>query len=530
MRQKRFENFIILLCLGLGGLYLDYAYAQEVSKPKPVKIAIPQRGKIEQKVTYTGSLEAAAKVEIYANTSGKLVILKVDEGDQVNKGDVLAETDSRELHIALKQSQATLKAAEAQLLTVKATAQIIIAAQAKAAQASLDAALAQLEQAKALSLPQATAQFEQAKAGVTAAEANLKKAMEGARNQEVQQAKAAVSGAKAGLENARVNFDRVQKLHQKEAISDQNLDNAKAQLDSAKAQYESAVEQLSLVEEGTRPEDISAAEAQLNQAQASFALAQLTIDTEDWKTQITMAESQVRQAEANLLSAQKKVNIRAWEYDIAAVQAQFDQANEQVNLAKKRFTDATIISPVNGIVVNRNADLGDYASTASGPGGKPILTIVKVDVVKAIFTVAEADLSNVADGTAVSISTGQQHIAGKISFISPIVEPENRTVRVKAEIPNPAYRLKPGMFVEVKIDRSAPDDSLLLPREAVLEIQNGIGHVFIAADGSARQQTVKVGLAWGEKISILEGITDSTPVIVNGHRQLADGTDILIVK
>lgn len=527
MRQGGFKNFIILLCLGLSGLRLDYVYAQEVSKPKPVKVATPQRGKIEQKVTYTGNLEADAKVEIYANIPGKLVVLKVDEGEQVNKGDVLAQTDARELHIALKQAQAALKAAEAQLSTVKATSQIKIEAQAEASQASLDAAKAQLEQARALARAQVTSQFEQAKAGVAAAEANLKKAMGGARNQEVQQAKAAVSGAKAGLENARANFDRVQKLHQKEAISDQNLDNAKAQLDSAKAQHESAVEQLSLVEEGARKEDISAAEAQLNQAQASLALAHVTTDTEDWKTQITMAESQVRQAEANLLSARELVKIRVWEHDIAAAQAQFDQANEQVNLAKKRFADATITAPVNGIVVNRNTDLGDYTG---GPGGSPIFTIVKMEVVKVVFTVPEVDVSNVLIGTPISISTRQQHVDGNIDFISPIVNPENRTVKIKAEVSNPEYQLKPGMFVEVSINLSATDDLLLLPREAVLDIQDRRGNVFVMKDGKAHQQIVRVGLVWGEKVSILEGLTDSTRVVVNGHRQLVDGTEIYVVK
>ncbi len=530
MRQNGLSNFLLILCVVFGVLNANSAYGQAVSKSKPVKVATPQRGKIEQQATYTGNLEADAMVEVYANMSGKLVVLKVDEGDHVNEGDVLAQTDSRELHIALKQAQAALKAAEAQFSTVKATAQITIEAQAEAAQGSLDAAKAQMEQARALARAQVTAQFEQAKAGVTAAEASLKKAMDGARNQEIQQAKAAVSGAKASLENAQTNFDRVQTLHQKEAISDQGLDNAKTQLDSAQAQYEGTVEQLSLVREGARQEDISAAEAQLNQAQASLVLARVTIDTEDWKTQITMAESQVRQAEAALLSAQELVKIRSWEHDIAAAQAQFDQANEQVNLAKKRLADATITSPVNGIVVNRNVDLGDYAGAANSPGSSPILTIVKMDGLKAVFTVSEVDLSNVRIGTAVSISTGQQRISAEINFISPIVNPADRTVRVNAEIPNPVYQLKPGMFVEVSIDLSATDDLLLLPREAVLDIQNRMGNVFVMKNGKAHQQKVKVGLVWGEKISILEGVTDSTPVIVSGHRQLADGTEIVVVK
>ena len=530
MRQNGLPNFILLLVVGVGGLSFDAAYAQEASKPKPVKVATPQRGKIEQQTTYTGNLEADAMVEIYADAPGKLVVLKVDEGDQVKVGAVLAQTDSRELQLALKQAESALKAAEAQLLTINVTAQIRIEAQAEVAQASLDAAKAQLAQVLALSQVQATTQLEGAKASVIVAESNLKKAIEGARTQEIQQAKSAVSGAKAGLENAQANFERVQILHQKEAISDRDLDNAQAQFDSAKAQYEGTAEQLSLLQEGARQEDISAVEAQLNQAQASLALARVAVDTEDWNTQITMAESQVRQAEANLLSARKLVEIRAWEHDIAAAQAQFDQADVQVNLAKKRLADATITSPVDGVVVNRDADLGDYAGAANSPGGSPILTIVKMDVVKVVFTVSEVDLSNVGVGTTVSISTGQLHLTGVVDFISPIVNTQDRTVRVKAEIPNPTYQFKPGMFVEVRIDLSTPDDSLLLPREAVLGIEDGEGHIFIVADGRARQQPVKVGIAYGEQISIVEGVTDSTDVIVSGHRQVADGTAIVIVK
>ena len=530
MRPDRISYFILLLCLGLGGLSFGYAYAQQASKPKPVKVATPQRGKIEQQAVYTGNLEPDAMVEIYANASGKLVMLNVDEGDQVKDGNVLAQTDSRELRIALKQAEAALKAAEAQLLTVKATAQTKIETQAAVALASLDAAKTQLEHARALSKAQATSQFEQTKAGVAVAEANLKKAVEGARNQEIQQAKSAASGAKAGLDIAQVSLDRMQTLHQKEAISDQDLDNAKAQFASAKVQYESTVEQLSLVQEGARQEEISAAEAQLSQAQASLALARVTVDIEDWNTQITVAESQVRQAEANLLSARELVKIRAWEHDITTAQAQFDQANEQANLAKKRLDDATITSPVNGIVVNRNADFGNYAAAANSPGSSPILTIVKMDMVKVVFTVPEVDLGNVVVGTPISISTSQQQIGGTVDFISPIVNTEDRTVKIKAVVPNPTYRLKPGMFVEVSIDLPSPDDSLLLPRKAVLDIHDGVGHVFIVTDGRAHQQPVKVGLAWGGEISILEGVTDLTPVIVSGHRQLADGTEIVVVR
>ena len=528
MRQYGFRKFIVVLCLGLGIAGFHYSNAQEVSKPRPVKVASPQRGKIEQKFTYTGNLEADAMVEIYANTPGKLVNLKVNEGNHVKMGDVLAQTDSRELHIALKQSQAALKAAEAQLLTVKATAQIKIEAQAEAAQASLDAAAAQLNQTQALARAQVMSQFEQAKAGVTAAEANLIKTKKGARDQEVQQAKAAVSGEQAKLENAQSNFNRARKLHEKDAISDRDLDNAKAQLDGAKAQHEARAEQLSLVQEGVQREDITTAKTQLSKAQAALVLSRVSVDTEDWNTQITISKSQLRQAESNLLTAQNLVKISAWENEIAAAQAQVDQANEQVYLAKKRHDDATITSPVNGIVVIRNADLGDYVT--SGPGGSPIFTIVKMDVVQIVFTVPEVDLVNVVVGTPLRISSSRHQFSGNIDFISPIVNPDDHTVKIKAEVPNPEYQLKPGTFVEVRIDLSSAENLMLLPREVVLDIQDSVGHVFVAKDGKAHRQIVKLGLVWGEKISVLEGLTDSTLVIVSGHRHLTDGTEILVVK
>ena len=109
MRQNVFQYFILLLCFGLSGLSFDYVYTQEASKPKPVKVDTPQRGKIERKITYTGNLEADAMVNIFANIPGKLTVLNVNEGDQVNTGDVLAETDARELHLALKQAASGVK-------------------------------------------------------------------------------------------------------------------------------------------------------------------------------------------------------------------------------------------------------------------------------------------------------------------------------------------------------------------------------------------------------------------------------------
>lgn len=527
MRAKRWYNVIVvLLCAVLAGL----SYAQEASKPKPVEVATPQRGTIDRTTVYTGNLEADAVVAVYANASGKLVRLKVNEGAHVAKGDVLAETDSREQRLALTQAEAALQAAESQLAKTEATARIKIESQAENARALHDAAVAQSDQAHALAERQVASAFEQAEAGVLIAEAGLQKAEKGARTQEVQQAKAVVAGAKATFDNAHANFERVQMLHDHDAVSDKDFDTAKAQRDAGKSQHAGAVEQLSLVEEGPRSEDIRIARAQLNQAAASFEIARTALVSKDWEKQIALAASQVRQAESNLKSAETMVKTRAWEHDISAARAQAAQAGAGVALAKKRLLDTKIEAPIDGIVAKRDASLGEYATAAGSPAASPIFTIVKMDVVNAVFEIPASELDNAAVGADVTISARGRQLGGKIHFVSPIVNPEGRTVQVKAEIQNPTYKLKPGMFVEVSIDISPLDELLLLPREAVLGIRGGEGHVFVADGGKAQQQTVKVGLVWGDNIAILEGVTDTTPVIVSGHRQLADGVAVRVVK
>ena len=566
MRKSGFISIFIVFCMLMGFWLLSTGETQEVSKPTPVKVATPQRGKIQQDITYTGTLAADATVEIFANTSGKLVAVNVNNGATVKQADVLARTDARELQFALKQAESALKAAEANLSKVKATAEIRIRSQLETADAAHAAAETQLSQAEALAKAQVESAYHQAESGVKVALTNLQKAESGARNQEVEQAKAAVSAAKAGRETAEANFRRVAQLHAEEAISDKDFDTAKSQRTSAEAQHKSAVEQLSLVEEGAREEDRNAAAAQLAQAQAGLDLASVAYETQDWEKQIALAVSQVRQAAANLKVAEKNVSIRAWEHDIAAAEAQSEQAAEQVNLAKKRLADARITAPLNGIVVNRSADTGDYAAAAGSPSAKPILTLVKTDVLKAVFSVPETDMGTIAVGMPVRISTrarqradrpgakmparseslpeverhnddaGNQgrvysppEMQGNIRFISPIVNPEDYTVRVEAEIPNPTALL-PGMFVEINLDLSDLNDALLLPRGAVLNIQDNTGHVFVATNGTAQQQSVKIGRVWGENISILEGVSDTTSVIVSGHRQLTDGADIRVVK
>ena len=113
-----------------------------------------------------------------------------------------------------------------------------------------------------------------------------------------------MSQADANLANATSNHERMMQLFQNGAISQQSVESAKTQLDVAVAQQKIASEQLQLIDNGARTEDIQAMEAQVEQAAASLRLAQTQASTKTWEKDIELARSQVETARAGLISAE----------------------------------------------------------------------------------------------------------------------------------------------------------------------------------------------------------------------------------
>jgi len=530
MRKSFFIGFIILL-LGIVFLWQHLgkvdAQPPTTSTAKPVTVATPTRGEIGEELIYTGSLEANAQVEIFADIPGKLVKIDVDEGDRVKKGDMLAQVESAKLKLALQQVEAVLTAARVGLANTKALAKIRFEAQIASAEAALTAAQTQLEQVKDISYTKTTTQLQQAEAGVAAIKLNLEMIREGARTQEKKQIQAAVEQAKAALNNAKSNLDRMKRLYDNKAISAQTFEGIQTQYDVAKAQYEAAVQQLSLVEEGAREENIAAVEEQVRQAEASLALAKKLADTQSWKKDIALAASQVKRAEALFRTAKASEDIKVWESEIKIAETQVQQAEVAYKLAQKNLADTKITAPIGGIISARMMDVGDMASPAGS-----VFEIVDVSSVKAVFTVPEVDMDKLNVGDMVLISTTSHHppVKAKIKFISPVVDEEKRAVTVKAAISNPEPYLKPGRFVEVTIKAQQRNNALLIPREATLKAGDGSRYVFVAENERARKQIVKIGLTWGDKTEVIDGLIDSTPVIVDGHRGLKEGDTISIVK
>ena len=235
------------------------------------------------------------------------------------------------------------------------------------------------------------------------------------------------------------------------------------------------------------------------------------------------------QAEATFSTAQKLVEAKSWAHEIAIARTAVREAEEQLKLAQEQVNNAAITAPIDGVIATRHLDIGDYARPAAIPGAVPVFTVMSVDTIKAVWNMPVADVHSVENGDMVLISTaGIQNIVGTVDFINPTVRKEDDTVLVHASVQ--AGGLKPGASVTVSIKTGERKNVLLLPRRAVLRIQDGAGEIFVVEGNVAKQQQVTVGAVYGGEIEITSRLTLKTQVIVDAQHRLEDGTAVTIAQ
>lgn len=496
---------------------------------RAVEVQTVKRGIIQEELSFVGDIVAVARVSVLPEVPGKLVRISVDEGSKVEKGDVIARIEDKELKLQVKQAEAAVEAATVGLDQARSLAEVKVRSQIAQAQAGFSSAEAALKQVKDLAEKRTLSQLEQAEAGLAALKANLKKIRDGARTEEKRQIEATVQQAKAGLDNAKADLERIENLYAAGAISKQTLDATRTGATVAEAQYEAASQQLKLVETGARKEDILAVEAQVKQAEAALELSRSMTETRSWEKDIEMAQAGYNRAKAALETAQAMEKARSWEAEITAAETGLKQVQAALELAKEMLSNATITAPISGIVSRRFLDEGAMAVPAA-----PLFTIVNMDQVKAVVDVTEANISKVSsDKTAyVSVDSLQgERIEGQITMVSPTVEPISRTASVEITVDNASHKLKPGMFARVSIPVETHEDAIVVGRSVVVEDRiSGGKYLFVVSGNTSSKREVTMGIARSDRVEILSGVQVGEKVVVSGQHFLKDGERVQVVK
>jgi RND family efflux transporter MFP subunit len=247
--------------------------------------------------------------------------------------------------------------------------------------------------------------------------------------------------------------------------------------------------------------------------QAEFERAQLSLES---------AELGLRQAEESTDAARAQAEA-AW----SGVDAAADQALQFAEL----IGDGTLRAPFSGYITSRMADPGMvtaagipvYKLIASGEGLYENLEIH--------FDLPEAIIGHISVGMSVYVNfqSCDEEISATITRIGREIDTESRTVEIICLLDNGTGCLMPGMFGSVRIPLIIHDNAILLPEEAVIELENE-NIVFIADGDTARRVTVTTGLVEDGTIEILDGLTHEDAVIVVGNRYLSDGAGIRIMN
>jgi multidrug resistance efflux pump len=343
---------------------------------------------------YSGTVETR-EIQIGSKVGGRVTEVAVEEGQTVKAGTTLVRFECDELK-----------------------------AQHTQAQAAVEQARADLDRMERGNRPE---EIEQAEATAKASQAALESARNGPRKQEIEQAQADYAAANAEAANAEIFFKRMEKLAATDTISKQQFDDARDKRKAAGQRAESAKQRLALLQAGTRPEDVHAAEARYKQAQAAAVLAHKGFRRED----IEAARGRVAEAQGHV--------------------AELDA----------RLREAELTAPADAVIEVVSVRPGSLVSA-----GRIVITMLETSQLWVKVYVPETELAHVRVGQRARVSvdgaerqTFDGHvgqIASQAEFLPRNVQTksdrEHQVFGVKVYVDNSQQMLKSGMAAQVHLE------------------------------------------------------------------------------
>ncbi|KPK77126.1 MAG: hypothetical protein AMJ89_02995 [candidate division Zixibacteria bacterium SM23_73] len=199
-----------------------------------------------------------------------------------------------------------------------------------------------------------------------------------------------------------------------------------------------------------------------------------------------------------------------------------------------RFERAEVASPVEGIVGIVYMDKGARVNPPdpSPSMGTALVRIVNMDTVKVVVNVIEKDLSKIKEGKQARIRVQAYPdgaFKGRVTLVSPTVNPMTRTASVEITIPNPGHQLRPGMFAEAEIIIRKTDHAILIPAYAVLE-KSDTKKVLTVVDGKAIAKLIELGVDQGDLVEVKGGLEVGDTLIVAGHHKISSSDPVRMLE
>jgi HlyD family secretion protein len=285
------------------------------------------------------------------------------------------------------------------------------------------------------------------------------------------------------------------------------------------------------------PEEIQKAEADEQQAkQALDAQEKVFESRKQLFDQGALPRKELDQSRVDITAARNQYAIAKKHLDslmaigkqqaLKSAAGQLESAKGKYLGAEAQLSYSEIRSPINGVVTDRPLYPGEMAAA-----GTPLLTVMDIAsvIAKAHIPQDDAAALKVGDKGTMTVPGIDEAIEGKVTVVSPALDPNSTTVEVWLETKNPKHELKPGTSVQLSLTAQTVKDALVVPASSVINTPDGTAAVMLAgSDGRAHQKTVKVGIKNGDDVQILEGVTATDKVVATGAYGLPDKTKIKI--
>lgn len=215
--------------------------------------------------------------------------------------------------------------------------------------------------------------------------------------------------------------------------------------------------------------------------------------------------------------------------------SQMQQSQAAVGTDRLNIQYKNIKAPFTGKLGIRNVNLGQYITT-----GTAIVTLQALDPLYVDFSLPQQDLGKLYINQPVQIqidSFPNQKFQGNVTALSSKVDTDTRTILVRASIPNPDYKLLPGLFANVYLQLPQQQKVITLPQTAVTYTLYGDSVFVVTKKGKtdagkpiyiANQRYVKVGRRKGTVVEIKKGLQAGEVVVESGQIKLQNGSRVTI--
>ena len=206
--------------------------------------------------------------------------------------------------------------------------------------------------------------------------------------------------------------------------------------------------------------------------------------------------------------------------------AKLEVARAGVALAQARLARMQIRAPFDGVVGIRSVSPGDFVKD-----GDVLINLEDIATLKLDFRLPELYLDRVRSGQTLELSSDVlpgELFAATVEAIDPLVDAEGRAVRLRASLPNPDMRLRPGVFVRVRLILAERGEVAMVPEAALVPAPGDVQFVYRVADGKVQRVNVRTGQRRDAMVEIVDGLQPGMVVVTAGQLKLRDGADVKV--